>query len=178
MSGTLYGLMAEFVDADALLEAAGALCRSDQAYTLEAYSPFPVPRLGELIGDRPDFISAWTLLGGLIGGIGTFALEWYSAVLNYPIQVGGRPDASWQAFVPPAMEMTILGAALFGLVAMLVGSGLPRVRHPLFAVPAFERASSDRFFLLIRATDRQFDMPTAHAALTALAPLAVWEVPA
>ncbi len=87
------------------------------------------------------------------GGLGTFALEWYSAVFDYPINVGGRPTVSWPAFLPPAIEMTLVGAAVFGVIAMLIHSGLPRLHHPLFDVKAFERGSNDRFFLLLRADD-------------------------
>lgn len=177
MSEAFYGLMAEFDDADALLAAASRVRQEMPTALLEAYSPFPITGLDELLGGRIDRIPAWTLLGGLLGGLGTFAIEWYSAVVDYPIQVGGRPAASWQAFLPPAIEMTILGAALFGVLAMLVASRLPMVRHPLFAVPAFERASSDRFFLLIRGLGAHFDEQQARAALETLAALAVWDVP-
>jgi hypothetical protein len=177
MSEALYGLMAEFDDAEALLAAVGRLRRKMPAALLEAYSPFPVAGLEEQLARHVDHTPAWTLLGGLLGGLGTFAIEWYSAVIDYPIQVGGRPTGSWQAFLPPAIEMTVLGAALFGVLAMLVASRLPMVRHPLFGVPAFERASSDRFFLLIRRLDAHFNAERARTALEALEPLAVWDVP-
>jgi len=177
VSAPLYGIMAEFDDAGALLAAAGRLRQESPTAQLEAFSPFPITGLDELLAGRDDRTPAWMLLGGLLGGVGTFAIEWYSAVIDYPIQVGGRPPASWQAFLPPAIEMTILGAALFGVLAMLVASRLPMVRHPLFAVPAFERASSDRFFLLIRGSNVHFDAERARASLDELAPLAVWDVP-
>ena len=81
----------------------------------------------------------------------------YSAVIDYPINVGGRPLGSWPAFVPPAVEMAVLGAVLFGVVAMLTGNGLPRLHHPLFEVPEFERASADGFFLLLRSSEEDID---------------------
>ena len=43
----------------------------------------------------------------------------------------------------------MLAAALAGFVAFLVGSGLPRLHHPVFAAHGFERASQDRFFLAV-----------------------------
>jgi len=178
VSESLYGVMAEFDDAEALLSAAGRVRQQVPAALLEAYSPFPITGLDELLDGHDDHTPAWTLLGGLLGGIGTFAVEWYSAVVDYPIQVGGRPAASWQAFLPPAIEMTLLGAALFGVLAMLLGCRLPMVRHPLFSVPAFERASNDRFFLLIRGCDTPAAAEQARGALAQLAPLAVWTVPA
>ncbi len=177
MATDLHGLLAEFAGADALL-AAALRARRDEGYAaIEAYSPFPVDGLDEATGARGDRIPRWMLLGGVLGGAGTYALEWYSAVFDYAINVGGRPLASWPAFVPPALEMTVLGAVLFGVAAMLVGNGLPRLNHPLFAVKEFERATSDRFFLLLRAEDSDFDVPRARRFLEALAPLSVTEVP-
>lgn len=172
-----YGLLAEFDNAERLLSAA-ARARQEGKYTaIEAYSPFPVPGMTEALDHRPDHIPLFVLLGAICGGVGTFALEWYSAVIDYPINVGGRPTDSWQAFLPPAIEMTVLFAVVFGVLGMLLRNGLPRLHHPLFGVAAFERASSDRFFLLLRADDPRFDAQTAHAFLQSLAPVSISEVP-
>ena len=173
----LYGLLAEFADAAALC---GALerVRRETGFAPEAYSPFPVEGALQRLGAARDRIPLCMLLGALAAGGGTFAMEWYSAVLDYPLNVGGRPLFSWPAFLPPAIEMTLLGAALCGVAAMLIGNRLPRVHHPLFAVRAFERATQDRFFLLLRADDPAFEEQAARALLERLAPLAVHEVPA
>ncbi|HEX4050115.1 MAG TPA: DUF3341 domain-containing protein [Steroidobacteraceae bacterium] len=173
-----YGLLAEFASADELLNAASRAGQAQHHYLIEAYSPFPIEGLDEALGHPPDHIPAFMLLGAILGGAGTFALEWYSAVFNYPINVGGRPTGSWPAFLPAAIEMTVLGAALLGVIAMLIGNGLPRLHHPLFGVAAFQRASTDRFFLLLRADDPRFDAQAAHEFLHALAPLTISEVPA
>ena len=174
----LYGVLAEFTSAEQLL-AAVARARTETHYAiLEAYSPLPVDGLVEALGPRkPDRIPFWMLLGAIAGGAGTFALEWYSAVWNYPINVGGRPTGSWPAFLPPAIEMAVLGAAFFGVLAMLIGNGLPRWHHPLFAIKSFERATDDRFFLLIRAIDPAFDAQHAREFLQTLTPLTIREVP-
>lgn len=166
------GWLAQFADADALL--AAALCLRAQGYThLEAYTPFAVEGLAEALGPVRNRIPLLVLLGGLCGGFGTLALEYYSAVIDYPIDVGGRPNASWPAFIPAALEMTILFAALFGIIGMLVANGLPRLNHPLFGVPRFEAASRDGFFLWLRAEEVRFDAEKARADLARLAPLAI-----
>jgi hypothetical protein len=173
----LYGVLAEFASAEQLLTAV-ARARSETHHAiLEAYSPLPIEGLVEALGPRKaDRIPFWMLLGAILGGAGTFALEWYAAVWNYPINVGGRPTGSWPAFLPPAIEMTVLGAALFGVLAMLIGNGLPRWHHPLFAVESFGRASNDRFFLLLRAVDPAFDARGAREFLQTLTPLTIREV--
>ncbi|HEV2620798.1 MAG TPA: DUF3341 domain-containing protein [Frateuria sp.] len=169
------GWLARFGDAQALLLAVRELRRL--GYTqLEAYTPYAVEGLAEALGPVRDRIPLLVLLGGLCGGLGTLFLEWYASVVNYPIDVGGRPDASWPAFVPAALEMTILFAALFGVVGLFVANGLPRLVHPLFAVPGFEAASRDGFFLWLRADDPRFEASQARAALARLTPQAIDEV--
>jgi hypothetical protein len=175
---TLHGLLAQFGSADELVRAVQSAHRDHHYTALEAYSPFPIEGLDEALGPDRNRIPMLMLLGAIIGGVGTFTLEWYSAVLNYPLNVGGRPIDSWQAFLPPAIEMTVLGAALLGVMAMLIGNDLPRWHHPLFEVKAFERASNDRFFLLLRADDPNFEARAARDFLDTLMPLTISEVPA
>ena len=172
----MYGLLVEFVDAEQLRGAA-LRTRLEGHYTrVDAYSPYPVAGLAEALDKPPSRVPFWTLLGGILGGGSTYLLQWYSAVIAYPINVGGRPTFSWPAFIPATLEMTILWAAIFGVGAMLLGNGLPRLRHPLFGVPAFERASDDRFFLLVRCDDPRFDLPSCHAFLESLGPVSITEV--
>lgn len=176
-----HGLLAEFPDTSALLAAVRSL-RERGYERLEAYTPYAVEGLPEALDvtDAPFYrsIPFWVLLGGLWGGFGTLALEYYSAVISYPINVGGRPNASWPAFLPAALEMTLLFAAVFGVVAMLVGNGLPQLHHPLFAVPRFEQASRAGLFVLLRSDDPHFDDQRARGDLEALAALNIDEVPA
>jgi Protein of unknown function (DUF3341) len=168
-------LLAEFDSAEQLLAAVRQVRTRAHASMIEAYSPFPIEGLTELLGARPSRIPLGMLLGAIAGGAGTYALEWYAAVIDYPLNVGGRPLASWPAFLPPAIEMTILGAAVVGTLTMLLGNRLPRLYHPLFAVPAFERASGDRFFLLLHpAAD---DPGDSRVLLQSLAPVSLTEVP-
>ncbi|MGN2248613.1 DUF3341 domain-containing protein [Frateuria sp. GZRe14] len=169
------GWLARFDHAEALLMAVREL--RGRGYTqLEAYTPYPVEGLAQALGPMRNRIPLLVLLGGLVGGFGTLLLEWYASVIDYPINVGGRPDASWPAFIPAALEMTILFAALFGVVGLFFANGLPRLNHPLFDVPCFEAASRDGFFVWLRADDPRFDATLAHDDLARLAPLAIERV--
>jgi len=170
----LYGVLAEFRTADALLEAAHA-ARSAGYAGVEAYSPFPIEGLSDALGFRQNRVPLMALLGGIAGGVGGYFMQWYSAVLSYPINVGGRPLHSWPSFVPPTFEITILGAALAAVIGMLAMNHLPRLRHPLFEMPEFDLASRNRFFLFLPADDPAYDEDAAREWLQALSPRCVTE---
>ncbi|MGN6653884.1 MAG: DUF3341 domain-containing protein [Rhodanobacter sp.] len=170
-----HGCLAQFASVPALLAAVRQL-RMDGYTHLEAYTPFAVEGLAEALGPVRNRIPLLMLLGGLVGGCGTLMLQWYAAVIDYPIDVGGRPDASWPAFIPAALEMTILCAALAGVIGMLVGNGLPRLNHPLFNSARFEAASRDGFFVLLRADDPRYEIDRVLHDVERLDPLHVEQV--
>lgn len=172
-----YGVMAELADEKALLEAARA-ARDAGWQGIEAYSPFPVEGLAETLAARASRIPLFVLLGGIVGGAGGYFLQWYSAVISYPVNVGGRPLNSWPEFIPVTFEMTVLFAALAAVVSMIAGNGLPRLRHPLFDAPHFDLATRNRFFLCLRSDAPGFDGNRVRGFLASLHPLRVIEVPA
>lgn len=145
-----YGCMAFFETPEALVDAVKAL--REAGYTqIEAYTPFPLEALDEALDIRGNAVPLATFAGGAIGAIGMLVMQYVAAVIHYPIRVGGRPFASWPAFIPPALEITFLLAALGGVLAMLIGNRLPKFYHPVFHVERFERASQDAFVLVVRA---------------------------
>jgi hypothetical protein len=175
--GVIYGLLAEFPSAESLCAAARHV-RANGYTRAEAYSPFAIEGLDEVLGTLPDRTAPAALIGGLLGGAGTWFLQWYAAVVDYPVNVGGRPLNSWPAFIPATFEITILGAAVAAVLAMLVQNGLPRLWHPLFEVEEFELASRNRFFLCLPAHDPVFAPGPARTLLAALQPMLLREVPA
>jgi len=172
-----WALMAEFASADALL-AAARRARAAGYRRVEASSPFPVDGLAETLGCVRTPVPFWTFLGALAGGAGGWFMQWYSAVLDYPVDIAGRPLNSWPMFVPVTFEMAVLGGALAAVLSFLAASGLPRLRHPLFASPDFELAMRNRFFLYLRSDDPAFEPGQARRLLESLQPLACVEVAA
>jgi hypothetical protein len=177
MNGALYGVLAEFRTADALLAACRA-ARENGYENVEAYAPFPVEGLPEAVGFEKNSVPKATLAGGICGGVATYAMQWYSAVVSYPINVGGRPLHSWPSFIPATFEITILGAALAAVLTMIVANGLPQLHHPLFAAPQFDLSTRNRFFLCIRPAQGAFDAGAVRSRLRALEPMEICEVPA
>ena len=117
------------------------------------------------------------LLGGIVGGLAGYGLQFYISVIATPLNVGGKPLNSWPSFVPVTFETTILGAALAGVIGLLLLNRLPMPYHPVFNVDSFMRASQDGFFLCIETTDPKFDRETTKKFLEALQPQAIMEVP-
>jgi hypothetical protein len=167
--------MGEFDSPETLIEA------SRRAYAagfrrMDAYSPFPVDGLAEALGFHRSHVPLIVLIGGILGCLGGFLLQYWAAVIDYPINVGGRPLNSWPSFVPVTFELTILLAALSAVFGVLALNGLPMPYHPVFNVERFELASRNRFFLCIEATDAQFDLENVRRFFASAGSQGVYEV--
>lgn len=169
----LYGLVAEFDRAEALLE---AVRRTRQAgfRRFEAYSPFPIEGLSEAVGFKENWVPLATLLGGIAGALIGYFMQVYTN-LDFPIDIEGRPTIAPPAFALITFELTVLGAVVTSVVVMLLLNGLPRLSHPIFDVPTFHLASLNKFFLVIEARDRRFG--AGRAFLESLNPVRIDEAP-
>ena len=174
-TSAVYGLMAEFDNPTSLVAATQRA--HDAGYRrMDAYSPFPIEELHEALGARHTRLPLLVLLGGLCGCIGGYALEYWSSVIAYPLNIGGKPLHSWPAFIPVTFETTILVAALTCVLGMLALNGLPQPYHPVYNVPRFALASRNRFFLCIESTDPKFDVEATRRFLETLEPREVTTV--
>jgi hypothetical protein len=171
----IYGLMAEFEDPTALV-AAARRTREAGYRKMDAYSPYPIEELSDALGHHHDSLPLLVLIGALVGGAAGFGLQYYASVIDYPLNIGGRPPLSWPSFIPVTFETTILVAAFVAVLGMLGLNGLPMPYHPVFNVERFVNASRNRFFLCIEATDSMFDKEKTGAFLESLEPREVTEV--
>ncbi len=171
----IYGLLAEFSDPNELI-AAVRHTREAGYRNLDAYTPFPIEALTAAMGFHRNRLSLLVLIGGIVGCLSGLALQYWTSVVDYPINVGGRPFHSWPSFIPVTFELTILIAALSAVLGMFALNGLPHPYHPVFNVPRFALATRDRFFLCIEATDPLFDRDGTRRFLERLVPREVSEV--
>ena len=172
---TLHGLMAEFDNPTDIVEAANR-ARVAGYTAMDAFTPFPIEELNDALGLKKNPLPLIVLVGGILGGLGGYLLQLWTQVSAWPMNIGGRPFHSWPHFIPVTFECIILGASLAGFLGMIALNKLPMPYHPVFNVPEFARASTDRFFLCIEATDPRFDLGGTKKFLEGLKPLGVSEV--
>ena len=163
-----YGLMAEFETPTDVVAAARRV--HEEGYRrIDAFSPYPIEELSEAIGVHTTKLPVIVLIGGIVGLIAGYLMQYYTHVIDYPLNVGGKPFHSWPAFIPITFECVVLGAGLSAVFGMLALNGLPEPYHPVFNTPNFALATRDRFFLAIEATDPKFDEAKTRAFLESLA---------
>ena len=163
----LYGVMAQFDSPSALVAAARETYAAGYR-RINGYSPFPIEELSEAIGFKRTILPLIVLIGGVLGALGGFLMQYWTEVIDYPIIVGGKPFNSWPAFIPITFECTVLGAALAAVLGMLALNKLPQPYHPVFNAPNFALATRDSFFLVIESDDPKFNQPEVREFLRSL----------
>jgi len=171
----VYGVMAEFEDPTSLVNATRAAYQTGYK-KLDAYTPFPIEELSEVLHLHKNKLPLIVLLGGLLGGLTGYLMQYYVTVIYFPINIAGRPLHSWPSYIIITFELTILFASLSAVFGLLALCGLPMPYHPVFNVPRFSAASRDRFFLCIEAADPKFDRERTSRFLATLGARVVSEV--
>ncbi len=162
-----YGLMAEFDDPSAVVAAARRTYEAGYR-RINAYSPYPIEELSEAIGYHKDMVSMVVFACGILGAIGGFMLQYWTAAVDYPLNVGGRPLVSLPSYIPVIFECTVLLASFGAFLGMLAMNRLPEPYHPVFNLPSFSRASQDRFFLCVKSDDPKFSETETRTFLEGL----------
>lgn len=171
----IYGMMAEFDNPTDLVKA------TEHAYAagyrkMDAYSPYPIEELSDALGFRKNRVPLVVLVGGILGGLSGYLLQYWVSAVSFPINVGGRPYHSWPAFIIVTFEMTILFGGISAVVGMLALNGLPMPYHPVFNNSRFTSVTRDRFFLCIEAADPKFDLVSTGSFLMGQKAIDVTEV--
>ncbi|HKS84684.1 MAG TPA: DUF3341 domain-containing protein [Pseudolabrys sp.] len=168
-------VLAQFSNPETLLNSARS-AREARLPVLDAFTPFAVDGLAEVIGVAASHVRVAMFIGGIAIAALAYGTEWYSAVLDYPINSGGRPLHAWPAFMLFPFAVGILGAAVAGLAALFVQGRLPHLNHELFDVPGFERVSQDAFLLAFAAQKPAEDGRNLRDWLSEAGAVAIWEI--
>lgn len=171
----IYGQMAEFESATALVEAARQV-RERGFRHLDAFTPYPVEGLDTALGLRADRgIYLMVLVVTVVSGLLVYLLQWYTAVWDYPINVGGKPYNAWPAFIPSAFVLAMLLGGLAAALLMFLRNGI-HLYHPVFNAPDFDLSARDRFYLCIEADDPGYEAQAVRDLFQSLDALAITEV--
>ena len=177
MEKNIYGIMAEFDTPTQLVDAARKVRDAGYKKT-DAFSPFPLHEIDEALGIKRSILPFMVFGGGIAGLMTGLGLQYWTSVIEYPILVGGRPFFSLPSFIPPAFELTILFASFTAVFGMIFLNGLPQPYHPVFNVPRFALATREKFFLLIEASDSNYDYEKTKSFMNELDPQEVFDVEA
>jgi len=167
-TSAVFGLMAEFDRPERLLDAVKQ-ARSAHYRRMDAYSPFPIEEMPEALGFDDSRVPILAFIGGVIGAAAGYGMQVYTN-LAFPIDIGNRPLVAPPAFMLITFELGVLISVLFTIFGMLLLNHLPRLHHPVFDVPSFHLASSDKFFLVVFSSDKKFDPDDTRAFLQSLKP--------
>jgi hypothetical protein len=175
MDKKIYGLLAEFDTPTQMVDAATKIREAGYTKT-DAFSPFPLHEIDEALGIKRSILPYMVFCGGIIGLLSGLGLQYFVHVIEYPINVGGRPFFSLPSFIPPMFELTILFSAFTAVFGMLFLNGLPQPYHPVFNVPRFALATREKFFLLIESEDPKFDYEETKGLMESTNPQEVFDV--
>jgi hypothetical protein len=171
----LYGLLAEFHAPEEIVKAAAAVYAAGYR-KVDAYTPYPMEDVLDALHLHHTHVPKLALAGGLLGLVGGWGLQYWASVIEYPMNIGGRPVNAWPAFVVPSFETTVLCAAFATVIGMLLLNGFPQPYHPVFNVKSFATASRDRFFLCVESRDPKFEAQKTRELLKGLGAYEVSEV--
>lgn len=145
---TLGGMAAIFLE-EAQVVAAARKVRESGFTKFDAISPYPIHGMEEACGIKRSWIPYVTFIAGIAGLLSALALTYYTSVVDWPINIAGKPLFSLPAFIPIIFELTVLFAALCSVVALFVVTKMPRLDPPVID----KDLTSHKFAIFIPETD-------------------------
>lgn len=124
------GIAGIFLDEDTVVNAARKV-RESGFSKFDAISPYPIHAMEAACGIKRSPIPYVTFVSGVVGLLAGLALTYYTSVIDWPINVGGKPLFSLPAFIPIIFELTVLFAALSSVGAFFYLCGMPKVDPPV-----------------------------------------------
>ena len=161
-SNDLFGLLVEFEEPGPLVEACRKV-RDEGFERWDAYTPFPIHGMDRAMGIRETRLPLLILIGGLTGLSIALLMQWWMNAVDYPFLISGKPLFGLPANIPVTFELTVLLSALTAFFGLWGRNGMPKLYHPVFKSERFRRATADRFFIVLEASDKKFDLGRTEA---------------
>ena len=159
-----HGIIAAFDTGPAFYHACERI--RDAGYSQwDAITPFPVHGLDAAMGVRRSKVPRFSLAGGITGFVTGMSFIWWAGAVEYPLVVGGKPYFSPMFAFPVSYELTILFTAFATIGGMFFLNKLPMHYHPVLKAPQFVRASDDRFYIVIEASDPKYNVAATRDLL-------------
>ena len=160
----LFGLLAEFENPGKLMSAAAAV--AEAGYTkFDAYSPFPIHGMDDAMKLKNSKLGWIVIFHAMLGFSIAISMIYFMMVMDYPMNISGKPFGNYPAWVPVTFELTILLSAFGAVFGMFFLNGLPKLHNPLFTSERFKKATDDGFFICIEADDSLFSTESAQKLL-------------
>lgn len=155
-NSSIYGILAEFSNPKELTDAAKLISKSGYS-KWDTFSPFPIHGMDKAMNLKKSKLG-WIVIGhGLLGFAGAIAMMYFMSVVDYPINISGKPFLNGPAWVPITFELTVLLSSFGAVFGMFFLNGLPKLHNPLFNSTRFKKATDDGFFVCIEKEDALFD---------------------
>jgi hypothetical protein len=122
---------------------------------VDAYVPHAVHGLDRAMGLRPSRLPWICFAAAAVGAVLKLAFEFWTTMVDWPVNVGGKPWNSLPAFVPVTFEVMVLSAGLATVLAFFVVSRLWPGKRAALPAPGI---TDDRFVLVLAETDAAFDL--------------------
>ncbi len=142
-----------FADEGRLLDAVKRI-RKEGLEIHDAYTPYAVHGLDQAMGLRPSHLPFVTFAVRGIAMIFALGFQFWSAGVDWPINVGGKPNDSSLAFLPVTFEVTVLFSALATAAAFFFKTRLFPGNRPVLIHP---RVTDDVFVLVLEKKDASFN---------------------
>ena len=156
-SGQLHSISATFETPDEIIKAAHETAARGYRYW-DAYTPYPVHGMDEAMKLRPTRIGWFAFAFGFIGTSSALLMIGWMMGVDYRNIIGGKPFFNIPPSIPITFELTVLLSALAAAFGMLIlFNKLPRIGNPLQGSEFMKRVSSDRFGIVVEATDKKFN---------------------
>lgn len=154
-------VVATYSDAETLLYGVRRACE-ENFRIYDVFAPYPIHGLDHAMGMRRSRLPWVTFLVGMLALAFALSFQFYTTVLDWPLNVGGKPDNSTLAFVPICFEITVLLSGLATVAALFLRAQLyPGKKELLFA----EGVTNDTFALVLRHRGDGFDVRRAWQVL-------------